>query len=36
MPDLRPAHSQGLLSPHSQMLSNIGRPAARIASRIVV
>ena len=30
------AHSQGLLSPHSQMLSNIGRLVARIASCMVV
>ena len=29
------AHSQGLLSPHSQMLKSIGRPARWIASRMV-
>ncbi len=30
------AHSQGLFSPHSQMLKTIGRPVAFRASRIVV
>ncbi len=29
------AHSQGALSPHSQTLKTIGRPAANSASRIV-
>lgn len=31
-----PAHSQGLFSPHSQMLYTIGRPVAASASRMVV
>ena len=31
-----PAHSHGLLLPHSQMLKAMGRPAACSASRIVV